>query len=286
MKSALAENYQWFYRTFADHFTRSIEMMTGEAPLIESSPVEGEPSVAGFALFESPLTLAGGAAVLVAAPEASWKKLGERILAIAGLNDQEDGELQNTFKEAVDQAISGVASGAGARLGREVTSSTSKAVSELKGPVLWANIEVILGEDASVSLLCGATEGLLAGLSPPEKAAPAAPPEQAPAAQAASQNAVAASSGPAPQTSKTVELILDVELPICISFGRAQLPLKDVLKLNTGSIIELNRTVTEPVEIIVNGSVIARGEVVVIEGNFGVRIQSVISRKERIRTLY
>jgi len=58
-----------------------------------------------------------------------------------------------------------------------------------------------------------------------------------------------------------------------------------VLKLTTGSIIELDRTVSEPVEIIVNNCVIARGEVVVVEGNFGVRVQEVVNRQERLRTV-
>ena len=62
--------------------------------------------------------------------------------------------------------------------------------------------------------------------------------------------------------------------------------LKEVMKLTTGSIVELNRTMSEPVDIIVNNCVIARGEVVVVEGNFGVRIHEVVSRQERLRTLY
>ena len=78
---------------------------------------------------------------------------------------------------------------------------------------------------------------------------------------------------------------MDVELPVSVSFGRAQVALKDVIKLTTGSIVELNRSIAEPVEVIVNNCVIARGEVVVVEGNFGVRIQQVISRQERLRTL-
>jgi flagellar motor switch protein FliN/FliY len=87
------------------------------------------------------------------------------------------------------------------------------------------------------------------------------------------------------QKSHPIDLLLDVELPVSVSFGRAQLALKDVIKLTTGSIIELNRSVSEPVEVIVNNCVIARGEVVVVEGNFGVRIRQVISRQERLRTL-
>jgi flagellar motor switch protein FliN/FliY len=82
-----------------------------------------------------------------------------------------------------------------------------------------------------------------------------------------------------------IDLLLDVELPVSVSFGRAQLALKDVIKLTTGSIVELNRAISEPVEVIVNNCVIARGEVVVVEGNFGIRIQQVISRQERLRTL-
>jgi len=83
----------------------------------------------------------------------------------------------------------------------------------------------------------------------------------------------------------SIDLLLDVELPVSVSFGRTQLALKDVIKLTTGSIVELNRSVTEPVEVIVNNCVIARGEVVVVEGNFGVLVHQVVSRQERLRTL-
>jgi flagellar motor switch protein FliN/FliY len=78
---------------------------------------------------------------------------------------------------------------------------------------------------------------------------------------------------------------MEVELPVSVSFGRAQIALRDVLKLTSGSIVELNRTISDPVEIIVNNCVIARGEVVVVDGNYGVRIHQVISREERLRTL-
>jgi flagellar motor switch protein FliN/FliY len=83
-----------------------------------------------------------------------------------------------------------------------------------------------------------------------------------------------------------LDLLLEVELPIGVSFGRTQMRLKEALKLTTGSIVELNRSVTEPVEIIVNNCVIARGEVVVVDGNYGVRILEIISREERLRTLF
>jgi flagellar motor switch protein FliN/FliY len=85
--------------------------------------------------------------------------------------------------------------------------------------------------------------------------------------------------------SRTLELLLDVDLPVSISFGKAQIPMRDVLKLTTGSIVELNCGANEPVEVLVNQCPIARGEVVVVEGNYGVRIQQIISRQDRIRSL-
>jgi flagellar motor switch protein FliN len=79
-----------------------------------------------------------------------------------------------------------------------------------------------------------------------------------------------------------MDMVLDVELPITVSIGSAQLPLRDVVKLTTGSIVELDRLVSDPVDILVNNRVIARGEVVIIEGNYGVRILQVVSRSERL----
>jgi flagellar motor switch protein FliN/FliY len=84
--------------------------------------------------------------------------------------------------------------------------------------------------------------------------------------------------------SKTLELLMDVALPVSVSFGKASLQIREVLKLNTGSVVELNRLVSEPVEVIVNNCVIARGEVVVVDGNYGVRVIHLASRADRLRS--
>jgi len=86
----------------------------------------------------------------------------------------------------------------------------------------------------------------------------------------------------APAAPPTLELLLDVELPLSISFGRTYLPVREILKLSTGSIIELNCPANECVDVIVNNCTIARGEVVVVEGNYGVRIDEIISRQDRL----
>jgi flagellar motor switch protein FliN/FliY len=63
-----------------------------------------------------------------------------------------------------------------------------------------------------------------------------------------------------------------------VSFGKVHLPLREVLRLSTGSIIELDRSIGDPVEIIVNRRVVGRGAVVVVDGNYGVRIQQIMAR--------
>lgn len=84
--------------------------------------------------------------------------------------------------------------------------------------------------------------------------------------------------------SKTLELLLDVALPVSVSFGKTSLQIREVLKLNTGSVVELDRLVSEPVDVIVNNCVIARGEVVVVDGNYGVRVIHLASRADRLRS--
>ena len=83
-------------------------------------------------------------------------------------------------------------------------------------------------------------------------------------------------------TRAALDRLLDIELPLSVSFGRTNLAVQDVLKLSTGSIVELNCSANDLVEIVVNNCMIARGEVVVIEGNYGVRIRDIVSRGDRL----
>ncbi len=82
-----------------------------------------------------------------------------------------------------------------------------------------------------------------------------------------------------------IDLLLDVELPVAVSFGNTEMQLRDILKLGAGSVIELDKAVNDPVTIIVNRKPIAKGEVVMVEGNYGVRILEVESTADRIRSL-
>lgn len=83
---------------------------------------------------------------------------------------------------------------------------------------------------------------------------------------------------PASNAPTSIELLRDVPLTVTAELGRAKMVVKDILKLNVGSVIELEKLTGEPVDILVNGKVIARGEVVAIDENFGVRITEVIGK--------
>ncbi|MBW9170626.1 flagellar motor switch phosphatase FliY [Clostridium estertheticum] len=84
---------------------------------------------------------------------------------------------------------------------------------------------------------------------------------------------------------RNIDLILDVQLEISVVLGKTKKNIRDILNLGTGSLIELDKLAEEPVDILVNGKKVAYGEVVVVDENFGVRITSIISGEERLKTL-
>lgn len=84
---------------------------------------------------------------------------------------------------------------------------------------------------------------------------------------------------------KNMDLIMDVPLDISVVLGRTKKSIQDILNLGAGSLIELDKLAEEPVEILVNGKQIALGEVVVVDENFGVRITSIVSNAERLKSL-
>jgi flagellar motor switch protein FliN/FliY len=79
-----------------------------------------------------------------------------------------------------------------------------------------------------------------------------------------------------------LELLLDIPMEICVELGRLKMMIKDVVELGTGSIVEIDKAAGEPVDLMVNGRLVARGEVVVIEDNFGVRITDILTPHERL----
>jgi flagellar motor switch protein FliN/FliY len=98
----------------------------------------------------------------------------------------------------------------------------------------------------------------------------------------------AAAERPAPSLNSTdvnLDVILDVPVTLSMEVGRTRIPIRNLLQLNQGSVVELDRAAGEPLDVFVNGTLVAHGEVVVVNEKFGIRLTDVISPSERIRKL-
>lgn len=90
---------------------------------------------------------------------------------------------------------------------------------------------------------------------------------------------------PAPASPANLDVILDIDLPLSVRFGQTEMTLNAITRLGPGSVIDLGRSPDDPVEVLVNGRLVARGEVVVVGGNYGVRILEVVSTADRVRSM-
>jgi flagellar motor switch protein FliN/FliY len=255
--------------------------MADQKPEVHWESTTTPPAGADLLWWEQPFQVAPGTAVWVATPRDTWEYAGTLTLKAAGLETVETNEARNTWLEILGQSLSGLARSIGAVLGREVACEAGAERAPGATPDAAAAVSLRFGETPATQLWIGFSPKLVTLLSNPAGTGPethAGPVDPA-------VGAVGAVHANFTGVPPTMDLLLDVELPVSVSFGKTEIPMKDVLKLTTGSIVELNRGVNEPVEVLVNHCLIARGEVVVVEGNYGVRIQQIISRPERLRSV-
>jgi len=281
-----AANTRFLLDRWTESLAQVLESMTDQRPEVHWEAASGPLSEVGgqdLLWWEQPFQAAPHASVWIAAPQATWEYAGTLTLKAAGLETVETAEAKNTWLEILGQSLGVMARSIGSLLHREV--NTENGGERAPDPAMseWASVSLTFAPpDAppkTPPLVVAFSPKLVELITAPqagEAEEPARPP--APKADPAPGN-------PLPAPSRTMELLLDVDLPVSISFGKALLPMKDVLKLTTGSIVELNRGIGDPVEVLVNHCLIARGEVVVVEGNYGVRIQQIASRQDRLRSL-
>lgn len=268
----------WLAEEWAGYFAHAITSMTAESPQVKCKPASPPTEIIvapDYLWWQQSFTPPLEAVLWVGAAGRTWEAIGKRILSSAGIADSSTEDAKGAYQEVLNQSLSGIAQALASRLRKDVVCGLGSRDAPIESTIPAFSIALVF-PDVEVQIDVAFTPGLLKPFELPEK------PRERPTLPAAQPNA---SKTPENHAGKSIDLLLDVELPVSISFGRAQLPLKDVIKLTTGSIVELDRTVSEPVEVIVNNCVIARGQVVVVEGNFGIRIEHVMSRQERLRTL-
>jgi flagellar motor switch protein FliN/FliY len=214
-------------------------------------------------------SLSDGAVFWMIAGKDLWEAVGQTVLGGTGTETATDEDCRSTWLEIAGQTMGGVAHAMTAELRREI--STSDGAQDPDGPAQEIP-DVILEVRNSVQIwhlrIAWSNQFGRACTSLSSQASAQGNPEALPETV----------------TSKTLDLLLDVALPVSVSFGKTSLQIREVLKLNTGSVVELDRLVSEPVEVIVNNCVIARGEVVVVDGNYGVRVIHLASRADRLRS--
>ena len=106
-----------------------------------------------------------------------------------------------------------------------------------------------------------------------------------PAAQPAARPADAPAPPPPPGLSPGINLLMDVELEVSLRFGSKELPLGEILDLGPGDVVQLDRNVADPVDLIVGDKIVACGEVVLVNGNFGLRVTEVASPRQRLESI-
>lgn len=112
-----------------------------------------------------------------------------------------------------------------------------------------------------------------------------AAPESSRSVQAKSFDTIEATEQAPGTQPRNLEIILDIPLEVTAELGKARIMVQEFLRLGLGSIVELQKLAGEPVEVMVNGTLVARGEVVVVNEKFGVRLTDIISQAERIKKL-
>jgi flagellar motor switch protein FliN len=280
MSSLVAnEGTRKFLDGWVEDLAPVIESMTDRRPAVQWRAATGTADSLGIGIIAETavsffkILCPREAGIWIAAPGPTWERIGKLTLQAAGLEESSADEIRKTWHEIVSQWVSALARSLASHLGHEVTFENA-GENHPAGQHDWLIASVRI-EDAELPPLAVAFSSALAkavAVSPGAENAPPSDPKPQEGIQL-------------PSTSRTLDLLMDVELPVSISFGKTELPLRDVLKLTTGSIVELNRGINEPVELLVNHHLVARGEVVVIEGNYALRIQQIASRQDRLRSI-
>lgn len=209
-------------------------------------------------------SLQGNCLLNLAAPDAARVLRGQSATGQGGMAS---GKQSEVLAAAID-AIAGELAAAGSEAYGNFALSVTPGDAER--PLTTKAIEVRLFDDRSrsVGVTLSATAELVESLH--RSAA-----EAAKSAGQSSQSESPSHTASRFSDAVNVDLVMDVELDVTLRFGQRHLTLREVLELTSGSVVELDRQVDEPVELILDGKVIARGEAVVIDGNYGLRVTEV-----------
>lgn len=254
-----------FFKAWIPELGRSIEMFHGEQPGLAWTPLKGDRANQTFSAadevlwWRQELECNGDFSVWIGAPKQTWQGLTD------GLAETSEDRWK-MFLEMLGPSLQGLA----------------HALSATTGARMVCKDGSLVGNAPDASFAGGAVTLTMNGRTLPPIVASLEPSFVSRIAPQEPENSDTGAADPGNESRLRFERLIELELPISIVLGRAVLPIRDVLKLSAGSLVDLDRRVGDPVEIVVHNMVVARGEVVAVRGNYGVRVKEVISRKDRM----
>jgi flagellar motor switch protein FliN len=252
-----------FLDAWTQEFSRAVEMFSGEQPGITCGRTKqlAPSEMSDLLWWQQTFVGTGEFTTWIGAKEATWSALGGTV---GGATLE---EAQSTYLEIIGQAQHGAATVVSAGLPKPVRCQEGRLNTSPKlDGFLYAMVGLTLASGELPAIAIAIEPAITAVLS-------SSPGEISRPKQAGSEMQ---------RATPMLDRLMDLELPLSVALGRAQMPIREVLKVASGSLIELDQGVSDYVELIVHGTVVARGEVVSVKGNYGVRIKEIISRQDRL----
>ena len=246
---------------WAESLTAVLESMTGHRPAIEFRVVESGKPPEELDWWGQPISILEQPGFWMGAAEDSWSQLGRHTLAALGVEEPGKEDIEGTCRDLMGQAGAAFAGGLTRQLGMEAAGGDpirgNRPDSAGTALYAWSLEAGPISMEGEIAW----TEGFLARWAELTER-----PAEGAAAGTDGEN------GPQEFGGHPVASIPKLNLRVRFTLGRTTLPLREVFKLGTGSVIDLALPENEPANMVVHGRVVARGQVVVINGNYGLKI--------------
>ncbi|MDX1295532.1 MAG: flagellar motor switch protein FliY [Sulfurimonadaceae bacterium] len=284
-----------FLKLFESETVATIEGLTGQAPTLTLKEEQAVSVMANIipptAEVKMSIGGAGEGSAMVAMPPSLATALGDMMLGGEGEGKEtmDDDDLDAT-KEIVSNIVGAVSTALGAQNELPQLSFSVDGIEfipedqevDISAYSKMVVYDFTLGPVNALYMLL-VDEPIENLLSSGGAAAPEPSPNEAFASAPAAE--VSAKPNLDDTEMKNIGLIMDVKLPVKVRIGQKRMLLKDVLSMDIGSVIELDQLANDPLDILVDDKVIAQGEVVIVDGNFGIQITSIGSKRDRLQSL-
>jgi len=281
------------------NFSRNVSVSIDSVELVDASSVT-ERIDGDYLIAEIPFSGGCEGSIRAMSSKRDFAVIADLMVMGDGTAPYSEGH-KDAISELFNQISGAFSTEVGGKLGKSVSAASTSILDNVGVDILendYAAFCTITIDDVDpISMIISPDETLVEKLTPimdgSKKEEPtadissavSAAPASSPAASTAAPSAMPENSYSSRAPKVNVDMLLDIELEVSIELGKTNISIKKVLDLAPGSLVELDRLAGEPVDLLVNNKVVAKGEVIVIDENFGVRIISLVSPEERIKSL-